>query len=125
MTRRELLRTASASPVVMLPSVAPAFTAPMTAPTKILDLYHRIAALNDAGSKHVTGLDGEEDDEEMERLFYRERDQLTKEMMATPCTCAADFAAKTVVSTCEGSLFDDWETGELWIEARALIGKAH
>lgn len=60
------------------------------------------------------------EDEEMDRLFYCRSDKIEDEMMALPCICAAEFAAKLIVDTVRGRLFSDWETGALWVEARAL-----
>ena len=43
-------------------------------------------------------------------------------MMAQPSQTAADFAVKVIVDTNLGCLYSNWESGALWIEARALSG---
>ena len=70
---------------------------------------------------HTPVSNGKDEDEEMDRLFFSRTDRIEEEMMALPCTCAADFAAKAIVSTCNGGAFPDWKTGPLWVEARALV----
>lgn len=94
-----------------------------TADTPILRLFRQHRAIIDAATRHAqVSIDVE--DEEMERLFYRHSDRIEAEMMALPCTCAADFAAKVIVDTNRGGVFSDWETGAIWQEARALTGDA-
>jgi hypothetical protein len=90
--------------------------------TPILRLFREIEAISKAAKAHKTDLKGEAQDAELERLFYIPRDRLSAAMMALPCTCAADFAAKAVVETSKAQTLDPWETGPLWAEARALIG---
>lgn len=88
--------------------------------TPILRLFRKHREILDAAWNHVcTEAD---EDEELERLFYRRSDKIVAEMMALTCTCAADFAAKVIVDTRRGELIDKWETGALWQEARALVG---
>ncbi|MBJ2151753.1 hypothetical protein [Paracoccus sp. IB05] len=45
---------------------------------------------------------GEGEDDAVERLFFRERDQVEDAIMAIPPTTAQDMAAKTLVSHCHG-----------------------
>lgn len=89
------------------------------ADTPILVLYRRYVALTDQAAAHVCASSDEE--AELDRIFYQERDQIEDAMMAMPSSCAADFAAKVMVDTCEGSIFSDTERGALWVEARQLI----
>ena len=90
--------------------------------TPILRLFREIEAISKAAKNHKTDLKGEAQDTELERLFYAPRDRLSAAMMALPCTCAADFAAKAVVNTNKGDFVDAWDDSPLWAEARALIG---
>lgn len=118
MNRRTLLAALPAAAVV--PGAALA-----EAETPIVRLYREYNRITDAAHAHFeagTGFEGKDEDEEMDRLFYNQRGQIEAEMMALPCTCAADFAAKVIVDTAQGSLYSDWNTGPLWAEARALIG---
>lgn len=93
-----------------------------SAETPILKLFHEYQAIIKAAEAHVSLAAGKDEDEELERLFYRNSDKIKAEMMAMPCTCAADFAAKIIVDTSRGFLFSDWETGKIWAEARELTG---
>lgn len=105
-----------------IPAVGLAITAvPANAQeTPIMALFRRYQELTDLADAYkpndmsVTG-------EEMDRLFYDERNQVASSLMALPCKCVADFAAKLIVDTCRGSMFSAWETGQIWIEARALV----
>ncbi|TPE53214.1 hypothetical protein [Amaricoccus solimangrovi] len=87
--------------------------------TEILSLFREYRALMDAAGTYPN-----DTDEVLERLFHRPAREILDRMMALPCTCAADFAAKVIADTCEGGLLSDWETGDLWIEARDLTGYA-
>lgn len=89
------------------------------AETPILALYRRYVALTDQAAAHICTTDDE--DAELDRLFYDERNRIEDAMIAMPSTCAADFAAKVTVYTCEGSVFTDPECSEVWLEARRLI----
>ena len=117
MDRRSFM---AAAPALALVGAGTAEAA--TRETPILRLFREYEAITEAAGVHVCSGTGKDEDEELERLFYRERDQIEGEMMALPCTCAADFAAKVIVDTCKGGLYSNWETGAIWIEARALIG---
>lgn len=85
--------------------------------TLILRLFHENRALIAAAAVHPSL-----DDALLFDLFYRKADQIEAEMMALPCTCAADFAAKMIVGTAKGEIFPNWATGEIWDEARTLTG---
>lgn len=87
----------------------------------ILTLYHRHEALCLEASTYQTGLRGEAEDRELDRLFFNEADECAAKMMSLPSQSPADFAAKLVVDSCQGDHFSDWETGVLWREARNLI----
>lgn len=90
--------------------------------TPILRLFRQHRAILEAAGKHVCTAAGKDEDTELDILFYNRADAIEAEMMALPCTCAADFAAKVIVDTVRGGLFSDWETGAIWVEARALTG---
>ncbi|MFE3836938.1 hypothetical protein [Pseudogemmobacter sonorensis] len=89
--------------------------------TPILRLFRQHCAIMDATKICISASTGKSGDEEVERLSCYSG-EIEDEMMALPCTCAADFAAKVIVDTCRGGIFSAWETGALWIEARALTG---
>lgn len=57
----------------------------------------------------------------LEALFVR-CDLVEETLMAQLSQTAADFAVKVIVDTHRGCLYSNWETGALWIEARALSG---
>lgn len=101
-------------------TAAPAPIAPNETP--VLRLYRQHRAILDAAEEHVCTVTGKDEDAEMDRLFFSRSNEIEDEMMALPCTCAADFAAKAVVGTARGGVYYDWETGAIWQEARALIG---
>lgn len=89
--------------------------------TPILRLFREHEAIIKAASNHVSTLKGKAEDREFERLFFDRANAIEEEMMAEPCTCAADFAAKMIVDSCRGGSYSDWETGPIWQEARALV----
>lgn len=117
MKRRALLK--SLQVVAALPALA---VVPALAETEtpILRLFREHREIMDAAARYTPVSTGKAEDEEMDRLFYQRADWIEAELMALPCTCAADFAAKVIVDTVKGGLFSDWETGALWVEARAL-----
>ena len=92
-----------------------------TPDTPIMRLFREHEELRHAGNAYFDDAP-HATDEELERLFWAPRDRVEKRIMALPPTCAADFAAKCIVGTCYGERFDEWQTGELWKEARALTG---
>ena len=92
--------------------------------TEILRLFREHSAILDAAGKHVCAATVKDEDAELELLFYQHSDKIEAEMMALPCTCAADFAAKVIVDTVCGGIFSNWETGAIWLEARALTSSA-
>ena len=115
-TRRGILKTLTAAGAI---AAAPAsFAATVrTHDTAILALFHRRRALVDAAASYPA-----QSDDELEDLFYREADAIEEEMMALPCTSAADFAAKMIVASCCGSQAPDWLTDPICAEARFLTG---
>jgi len=94
------------------------FAAVATGPsdeTKILHLFRRHRALSEA-----TAACSEKDGPLLERLV----DQVEEEMMALPCGCAADLAAKMIVAHCDGEFSCLRWDNPVWIEARRLTGQA-
>lgn len=57
-----------------------------------------------------------------EEPFYAPLNNLEEQIERTPAVTAADFAAKMIVSTCEGTLSGDWKADPVWAEARKLVG---
>ena len=88
----------------------------MTNDTPILQLFRAYEALGAAARNSQFT-----DDADDVRLFYDPQNEIEAAMMAIPCTCAADFAAKAIVATANGETFPVWETSALWVEARSLI----
>lgn len=117
LSRRTLL---TAIPATGAALAAPAMALSDAHSTKILRLFAQHRAIIGAASEHICTFHGRYEDQELERLYYRHSDRIEAQMMALPCTSAADFAAKVIVDTCNGSIFTDWETGAIWQEARAL-----
>lgn len=110
--------------------------APMNCPTapvvagpqaegRIIELFRRHQKLIDAAERHPwtkEELENADCDKILDQLFYDEINRIESEMMATPCNTPADFAAKVIVATSRGGIIPDWDEGDLFIEARALIG---
>ena len=116
MNRRQLLQGAA---VASLP--LPAAAMPASPDTPILRLFRRQQSLVDAAEAFAVADGGEQlTNDDMDRLFFNEINALEARMMAEPCTCSGDFAAKMIVETCRGGPYSDWETGPIWQEARAL-----
>ena len=108
-----------------LEHVKPGVTAPKTAPdgdTEIMRLFRRMQIVEAAAEAHKNALTGDADDEERNALFWWQHEQLERQIMELPSTCAADFAAKAIVATCDGVLSPDWQMSPMWREARALVG---
>lgn len=116
-TRRAFL-TAGAAAVVgsaVQTSAAPA-------ESRVMRLYRVYCQINEEAAEYVPTPGGDED-EEMAVLFWRPRERVIEDMLATPSSSATDFAAKLLADTGHGSYFSDWATGALWREARTLVGE--
>ena len=98
----------------------PAVAAPAPE-SEILRLFREYRDLVIAGNAHEP-TDPATETEEMDRLFWNRTREIEAQMLALPSTSAADFAAKVIVNTMQGDAMEPWETGALWIEARALTG---
>lgn len=87
-------------------------------------MFRRHQVLVDAAEAYLKGgvvVDDPKTDEIMDRLFYDEIFQIEDEMVAIPCKTPADFAAKVIVQTSRGGICPNWDSGELFVEARALV----
>lgn len=115
-TRRGLLKTLTAAAAIAAAPAAFAATV-RTHDTAILALFHRRRALVNAAASYPA-----QSDDELEDLFYREADAIEEEMMALPCTSAADFAAKFITASGQGTMAPDWLTDPICAEARFLTG---
>jgi hypothetical protein len=91
------------------------------AKTPILQLYRQIRALRDEALAYETKAEGREEDDELYKHFWSKTDKLEEQLMALPCLCPADFAAKAIVESAEGELLTDWDAAPFWHEARALV----
>jgi hypothetical protein len=112
-----------AIPVAGLAAMSvPAMAAAETDETPVLALFRQHCAVEAAAAAHASVATGRDQDDELDRRFYERSAELREQIMALPCTCAADFAAKLLVDTGNGCGFSDWETGAIWAEARALTG---
>lgn len=118
--RRSLLAALPAAGALAL--TTPSLAQADEGDTEIMRLFRQHRAILKARSDHVFRGDFATEDEELEALFCRDADTLEKSIMALPSTCAADFAAKMIVSSVCGNLLDDWEGGQVWKEARSLTG---
>ncbi|SEO13225.1 hypothetical protein SAMN04489859_10378 [Paracoccus alcaliphilus] len=127
MNRRALLK---AIPAVAAAGVVPAVTLsgevlPPEDETRIIALFRRHQELVDQAAAYGNEtliLDAPDAEEIMDRLFYNEIFAIEEKMMSIPCKTPGDFAAKMIVATSRGEVSSDWEEGEIWAEARALVG---
>jgi len=107
-SRRSLL----AAPMVLLPSNT--LARPESQIMRLFRQHERLRGLHEIAWKAG--------DEAAEDRLYDRMEIIEEKIMAIPSAGAADFAAKVILDTARGSLFSDWETGEVWIEARKLTG---
>lgn len=109
----------------VLATVPPA-TAPASkgmAPSRALRLFNEYQALLAGAAAHIpAAVTPLGEDAEFERRFFRRSRALEAELMETPSTTAADFAAKLIVAMGNGEYFPDTEDCPIWREARALTG---
>lgn len=118
MKRRQLLKLA---PAALAAGAVPALA---VEESRIIVLFRRHQELVDQAEAYDSGTaisDNGDADEIMDRLFYNEIFQIKDEIMATPCQTPREFAAKVIVATCRGEVIPDWDEGELFKEARALV----
>ncbi|WP_290689917.1 MULTISPECIES: hypothetical protein [unclassified Haematobacter] len=117
------------APLAALPLAGAAAAAPLASgssalDTPILRLFRQHRALLEAADARISTATGPEEDEEIERLLLQPAAAIEDEMLALPCTCAADFAAKLIAGSVCGGVLLDWETDPIWREARALTACA-
>ena len=79
-------------------------------------LYRQYQAISAAAEAHPSM-----DDDEVNRLFYDERDRVEDEMFAQPSLTAQDMAAKMLVAHCHGGFSCLDYDGTYWAEARQLV----
>ena len=84
-----------------------------------MSLYRRYVALSDAASVHICATADE--DAELDRLFYEERDRVEDEMFALPSQTPQDMAAKMLVAHSHGEQSCLDFDGMYWAEARVLV----
>ena len=90
----------------------------------ILELFRRHEKLVDEAEAYPftkEDLESPDFDTILDRLFYHEIFRIEDEMMALPSKPPADFAAKMIVATSRGRVFPDWDEGDIYKEARALV----
>lgn len=114
----------SATPIPFKRQRTPAVPQTCASETPILSLFRAWEAINAEADAYVVddSLGIDEKDALLDRLFFDRADEIAKELMILPCTCAADFAAKLIVDTIKGSCVQEWKTGDIWAEARRLTG---
>ncbi|MCW1931735.1 hypothetical protein [Pararhodobacter zhoushanensis] len=114
MNRRAMLATwTSGAALAFFPAGADA----KPGESEILRLYRAYIALTDAADTHPSL-----DDDELDRLFYFERDAIEDRLISIPSTCAADLAAKMLVAHNFGDFSCLYDCSPVWNEARALLG---
>lgn len=89
--------------------------------TPIMKLFHEHKKIEAALEAYVPD-HGADEEIETRRLFLDPMLSIANEIMSLPSQNAADFAAKAIIDTSDAVFFSEWETGALWVEARALTG---
>lgn len=121
LSRRSLLTGIPVSGAA-LAMAAPSFALEGEGGTEILRLFREHFDILKAADDYQCSSSVWPSDDELYRLFFNRADWLEDKIMSTPSTCAADFAAKLIVSSNCGELDDDWSKAAIWQEARALTG---
>lgn len=117
LSRRNLLTISAGAVVAPAAALAQGGTT-----TPIVALYRKYVAMR-AEMAAAFDADAMSDDEYSE-AFFAASDRIEAEMMDLPCTCAADFAAKMLVSHCDGDFSCLPKHDTIWAEARQLVGAA-
>lgn len=121
LSRRNLLTGIPVSGAA-LALAAPSFAIEGEGDTEIMRLFREHFEIMKASADYQCSSSVWPSDDELYRLFFDRADWLEDKIMSTPSTCAADFAAKLIVSSSCGELNDDWDKAAIWQEARALTG---
>jgi len=132
-TRRSLLATSTGGvAIVAIPLTGKALHDPAAAAEEALSHHHAVSAddtpilrlfrtcqeIRQQGFDYVVP-PGRNEDAELERLFWRPKDELEDAIMAAECRTPADFAAKLIVDTGWGG----FEISDaLWRQAQNLTG---
>lgn len=112
MDRRCFIRVAAGSPFAL------GAATPATAMnSQIADLFEKRMYLEGWINKNTHRFTDDELD-----AYCDEVSDIDAQILSLPSTSAGDFAAKVIVDSSRGGCWADWETGPLWIEARALTG---
>lgn len=90
------------------------------ADTQILRLFRQVQTLRD-GVDHDARFNPAISEETLDARIDEMR-AIEDRLMGLPTTCSADLAAKFIIDTHYGCLMSEWETCDLWHEARALTG---
>ncbi len=93
---------------------------PFDIDTPILRLFRLRCQMRDAINQ--AAVDRPEASDEMLDAEVEAMSKIEARLLKLPTTCAADFAAKVIVDTSEAGCLSEWQTGQLWKEARALTG---
>lgn len=121
-TRRGLVKGLGLAPLVGVaaPSAADASTPVMAEFAE----YCRLTYQSDAFARQVANANKSTQAAlfSQQDALYAQRDLVEDRLMILPSQTAADFAAKIIVDTARASMFSEWQTGAIWIEARALTG---
>lgn len=99
---------------LVVASAGMAAEAPPPSDTPILALYREYSAIKEIIRSTSS--------DELEDWFFAQSDRIEAAMTELPCTCAADFAAKMLVSHCDGDFSCLGKTDPVWVEARQLVG---
>ncbi|MEM7667396.1 MAG: hypothetical protein AAF250_16215 [Pseudomonadota bacterium] len=122
MRRRTFIRAAATLPASVGAAAASVGLPTEDGDTEILRLFREHQRLIEAGQAAVVETDLSEG--ELNERFFDPAAQLEERIMALACETPGDFAAKLIADSCRGSSFTDWETGEIWVEARRQTGMA-
>ncbi len=107
--------------MTILPVAGVSCAAPLLAQegtSEILRLFHAHRRITKAA--HIYARTVSDQDEDLEMLFYRRTDRIQDAMMALPSSSAADFAAKMIISHCDGEFSCLSDEDPVWVEARQL-----
>ena len=92
--------------------------APNAVNTPVMKLFRSWMALREMIFAAMDALPKDADEEPL----YAPLDILEKQIVRTESLTAADFAAKMIICTSEGTLNFDWKSDPVWAEARKLVG---
>jgi len=85
--------------------------------TEIMKLFRERQKLRHQVNRLSAALPTEIDDQPL----WEPLDRLDDIIERAPAVTAADFAAKIIVLTCDGSFYPCWQSDPIWREARKLV----